>query len=241
VRSALPIVGTAHTENAALFEVAYMVENLFFQVTGQYDGHPELYKSMATSLKTLLSVWSSCPNAFMHPGVFSSTGKKMSSGGGAPNNCISSEDWVLQYPHTCSAKDVDCRNVRVKCNNCESGCVETLVHEFGHTVHLWAEGNVIGGIRERMYQIFNTNPSVGYHLEYPAWAAQKWFQNEGQNGRRPGPGTPEYRWMAETLGFNYSNPWRYVSKTRRCPGKRYTEACDDAAIRTRKVWADSWP
>ena len=58
----------AKTNDAALFEMAYYIDNVLLP-NGERDGLPGLLDSMVKTRPTRILVWPACPNAFMHPTV----------------------------------------------------------------------------------------------------------------------------------------------------------------------------
>ena len=115
----------------------------------------------------------------MHPSVV----PEQSSGGGAPQNTLLTEDWVLRYPKCTGSLAVKCSAIPegTYCNNCgwangndRMMCNDTLAHEFGHTIDLHSQM-----LKPSLTDIANTfdNP-----IERPAWAGATWFMNPGDEG-----------------------------------------------------------
>jgi hypothetical protein len=115
IRAAVPVVGKALTQDAALFEVAYFVNHV--QLPGGVPINKKILKSMLWDKPTVMQVWPACPQAYMHPAIF----PKMSTGGGGDTVTLVSEDWVLRYPTCAGQYAVACDQMPlgVYCNNCK--------------------------------------------------------------------------------------------------------------------------
>ena len=185
VRSIVPIVGQASTEDAALLEVAYYAESVLFP--GGKKIRAELVDSMlGPDHPTIFSVYPACPKAYMHPNVKPT----MSSGGGGWANTLVSEDWVLQYPKCTGALAVTCDKIPegTKCNNCQwqnaalkESCLDTLAHEHGHTMDLHRRKYIdkTGAIDDEAKRVFGDQP-----IEGPAWAASQYIMNPSREVNR---------------------------------------------------------
>lgn len=185
VRSIVPIVGQASTEDAALLEVAYYAESVLFP--GGKKIRAKLVDSMlGPDHPTIFSVYPACPKAYMHPAVKPT----MSSGGGGWANTLVSEDWVLQYPKCTGALAVTCDKIPegTKCNNCQwqnaalkESCLDTLAHEHGHTMDLHHRKYIdkTGAIDDEAKRVFGDQP-----IEGPAWAASQYFMNPSRETNR---------------------------------------------------------
>jgi hypothetical protein len=246
VRSVLPIVGQDATQDAALLEVAYYAERIHMP-HGQVVV-PDLIHSMLGDHPTRFSVYPACPGAYMHPAVKPT----MSSGGGAPDETLVSEDWILRYPKCTEALAVACNLIPAGtlCNNCQwqnplepESCRDTLAHEHGHTSDLhrrvWLDFSIDAVAR----QVFPDYPTEG-----PAWAASAYFMNpslETSLGRDHQPTMPkrELNYWSITHKFTmsaYPPGWGYVLKTTRCPEAGLTEPCPDTLTRTYVVPLDNY-
>lgn len=246
VRSVVPVVGQAATQDAALLEVAYFAENIHMPhgkvlVT-------DLVDSMLGARPTLFSVYPACPNAFMHPQVKPT----QSSGGGGDTNTLVSEDWVLRYPKCTGNYAVACDQIPegTLCNNCgwanaslPDTCLDTLAHEHGHTMDLHRRRYLDPSVDTLAKQLFSSND-----IEGPAWSASKYFMNpslETLTGRDRG----KYRMDPKELDYwsttqkftmsEYPAGWGYILKTTRCPEVGLTEPCPDTLTRTYVVPLDS--
>jgi hypothetical protein len=247
VRSVIPVLGQASTQNAALLEVAYYAERIHMP-RGQVLV-PDLINSMLGAHPTFFSVYPACPRAFMHPSVKPT----MSSGGGGWTNTIVSEDWVLRYPKCTGKYAVACDAIPagVLCNNCQwqngaekESCRDTLAHEHGHTCDLHRRNYLDSSVDAIAKRVFPSND-----IEGPAWSASAYFMNpslESAAGRDRGQrimSSQEMSYWSVTQKFTmskYPAGWGYALKTTRCPQMGLTEACPDTLTRTYAVPLDSW-
>lgn len=247
VRSVLPIVGQAATQDAALLEVAYYAERIHMP-QGQVLV-PDLINSMLGAHPTRFSVYPACPQAFVHPSVKPT----MSSGGGAANQTLVSEDWILRYPKCAGGFAVACDLIPpgALCNNCQwqnpsepESCRDTLAHEHGHTSDLHRRTWIDPSVEAVAQQVFPSN-----NIEGPAWAASKYFMNpsmETSTGRDRGQrlmSPQEMNYWSVTQKFTmsvYPAGWDYVLKTTRCPQMGLTQACPDTLTRAYVVPLDSY-
>ncbi len=245
VRSVIPVVGQALTQNAALLEVAYFAERIHMP-QGQILV-PDLVNSMLGAHPTRFSVYPACPNAWMHPGVT----PNQSSGGGGTDDTLVTEDWVLRYPKCTGANAVACNQMKpgTLCNNCGwadssagASCRDTLAHEHGHTIDGHRRDYIDSGIAAIDKQVFPYNP-----VEGPAWSASQYFMNPGLEsnvGRDRGQpmASAELNYWSVTQKFAMSKfpaGYGYALKTTRCPQMGMTQACPDTLTRTYAVPLDS--
>jgi hypothetical protein len=246
VRSIIPVVGQASTQDAALLEVAYYAEKIHMP-----QGEvlvTDLIDSMLGARPTRFSVYPACPKAFMHPSVKPT----MSSGGGGWTETLVSEDWILRYPKCTGEYAVPCDQIPAGtlCNNCQwqnpsepETCRDTLAHEHGHTADLHRRNYLDSSVDALARQVFPSN-----NIEGPAWSASKYFMNpslETSTGRDSG----RYLMSAADLHYwsvaqkftmsSYPPGWGYILKTTRCPEMGLTEACPDTLTRTYAVPLDT--
>eukprot|EP00798_Chlamydomonas_sp_ICE-L_P024245 gene24245-9841_t len=238
VRAVIPIMGKELTTDAALFEMAYFMDNVLFP-GGVWNGHPGFEKGMLMTHPTRVSVFPACPNAWMHPAVK----PEQSSGGGAPDNTLVTEDWVLRYPKCAGALAVKCSSIPLGtlCNNCGwangdpfLACNDTIAHEASHTFDMHVRNWLNETVDSIARDWFPSNPG-----EWPAWAGSSWFMNpsEETGQSREDMTSRAYAYLNTQLGFR-DDDFKYVRKDLRCPSKGLQEACDDSTLRTYRVPLD---
>lgn len=245
VRSVIPVVGQAATQDAALLEVAYFAERVHMP-QGQILV-PDLINSMVGANPTRFSVYPACPNAWIHPAVQ----PPQSSGGGGRDDTLVTEDWVLRYPKCTGANAVACNQMKpgVLCNNCgwanasePETCRDTLAHEHGHTIDGHRATFLDPNMNTINKQVFPSNS-----VEGPAWSASAYFMNPSlESGQGRDRGRPmaaqELNYWSVTQKFaasKYPAGFGYVLKTTRCPQMGLTQACPDTLTRTYSVPLDT--
>lgn len=244
VRSVIPVVGQALTQDAALLEVAYFAEKVHMP-RGQVLV-PDLVNSMLGANPSRFSVYPACPNAWMHPAVQPT----QSSGGGGRDDTLVTEDWVLRYPKCTGQNAVACNLMKpgTLCNNCgwsssdPNTCRDTLAHEHGHTIDGHRKYFLDSSMFAVDQQVFPYNPEEG-----PAWSAASYFMNpslESNTGRDRGVimRAEERNYWSVTQKFTmseYPAGSGYTLKTTRCPQMGLTQPCPDTLTRTYAVPLDN--
>eukprot|EP00798_Chlamydomonas_sp_ICE-L_P024252 gene24252-9852_t len=140
---------------------------------------------------------SSPPPTFLQPSHarFDQEMAKQSSGGGAPDNTLVTEDWVLRYPKCAGA-------LAVKCSSIPLGTLPS--HTFDMHVRNWLNETVDSIARDW----FPSNPG-----EWPAWAGSSWFMNpsEETGQSREDMTSRAYAYLNTQLGFR-DDDFKYVRK-----------------------------
>jgi hypothetical protein len=246
VRSVIPVVGQASTQDAALLEVAYYAERIHMP-----DGQvlvPDLIDSMLGAHPTRFSVYPACPNAWIHPAVQ----PPQSSGGGGLDDTLVTEDWVLRYPKCTGENAVACNLVKpgTLCNNCgwandaePDTCRDTLAHEHGHTCDLHRREYMDPAVDALASEVFPTND-----IEGPAWSASEYFMNPSlesgagrDSGRAMEAAALSYWSVAHKFTMSkYPTGYGYALKNKRCPQMGLTEPCPDTLTRTFTVPLDNF-
>lgn len=269
VRAAIPILGKELTQDAALMEMAYFIDNVMYpSLNGGpdrfWDGVDGLQESMLKTRPTVVTVWPSCPNAWMHPGVTELMGATTSDGGGSPDNTMIGEDWLLQYPK-CVGENGTAQEP-MNCHDVAEGTFcrylgdafftnqGTTAHEWGHTLELhsrWVQRGSSKGCHLDYVDCQNNSAIQDYveanfllyNSERPAFITESWFMTpSAQNYFKTRDSIiPEFKFFmeSETMLNLTDGDFRYDVKTARCPEKGVLEACDDSTTRTYKVPLDT--
>ena len=202
VRSVVPIVGPADTQDAALLEVAYYAEGVLFP--GGKAINDDIVRTMLSN-PTIFSVYPACPNAFHNENVK----PNQSAGGGWKTDTAITEDWVLRYPKCRGPLARECLTLPAgtKCNNCGwnsfkslETCEGTLAHEHGHTI-------------DEHYKKFIGNAEARKKVQDQCTAT---FGERGGKGEREGPAWSASQFLMNPNPEKKNNKGRKVSAVIRC-------------------------
>jgi len=241
VRSVFPVIGHKDTPNHALFEVAYLLEQIFLLPDGTYNGKAGLYEFMLYN-GFHIEVFSNCLSAGIRYGARVSSGYLLNMPLCPSMQCTNVRNCME------GRSGVNCANVDIaqRCNECVSGenCYFTTLHEIFHGVGTQARA-FDANLDTAWRRLFSTcgsaiNGKVG---EGEAWAGQYLLLQPKRSsetlmrdlrGKTP---SAYWDWIRTHMGFRGSTPV-HVPKSKRCPNVGNTQTCSDALSRSYHVLTD---